>query len=143
MTLKILLSQYSQDDIIKRLIKLYPDQKKNIIGYKNCLKELSILSPKLDEMKILIEKNYDKYDKKYYCHVCAIDKNNQTWAIEFEPWENWLGMEIDTKTYKKYNKLDVICHCLYEMTFAGFSNKKVKKEKDNLKKLLKDCKKEK
>jgi len=142
MTLKNLLLDFPQENILKRLVKLYPDQKKNLAGYNNVLNELSNLEPKLNKMQILIVKCYDEFDKKYHFHVYGID-TKQEWAIEFEPWENWLGMELDTKTYKKYNKLDVICHCLYEMTFAGFSNKKVKKEKDNLKKLLKDCKKEK
>lgn len=137
MIFKDLILKFKQEDILKRLIKLYPNQKRNKLGYANVLGELSVLSPKNDKMKILIEKNYDRYDKKYYEHVCAIDENKQTWAIEFEPWENWLGMEIDSKTFKKFDKIDIICHCLYEMTFAGFCYKEVIKERGKLFGLLK------
>ncbi len=141
MTLKELISEFKTKNILKRLIKLYPDQKKSVAGYINVLKELSKLKPKSDKMQILIEKGYDKYDKKSYLHVCAIDSKKQTYAIEFEPWENWLGMKINSETLKNCSKIDIICHCLWEMTFMGFSNKKVKKERNNLTKLLKDCKK--
>ncbi|MFA5154727.1 MAG: DUF6557 family protein [Clostridia bacterium] len=141
MTLKELISEFKTKDILKRLIKLYPDQKKSVIGYINVLKELSKLKPKSDKMQILIEKEYDKYDKKSYLHVCAIDSKKQTYAIEFEPWNTWLGMEINPQSYKICSELDIICHCLYEMTFVGFSNEKVKQERNNLTKLLKDCKK--
>lgn len=137
MIFKELLLKFKSDNVLKRLVKLYPNQKKNLLGYAKAIKELTILKPHTEKMQILIEKGYNIFDKKYYCHVCAIDKNKQTYAIEFEPWNNWLGMEIHIDSLKNYTELDIICHCLYEMTFTGFSNKEVKNEKDKLLGLLK------
>lgn len=143
MTFKTLLTKITSEKILKRLLKLYPDQKKNIRGYENVLKELKGLKEHSEVMRILIEKNYDKYDKKYYLHVCAIDKNKKTYAIEFEPWENWLGMKIHPTTFKICSQLDIVCHCLWEMTFTGFTNEDVKKEGKKLFDLCKTAKKEK
>ena len=41
-------------------------------------------------------------------------------------------MEIDSKTLKKYSKPSIIANCIYEMTFFGFDQKKIKKNMDEL-----------
>lgn len=53
---------------------------------------------------------------------------NATFALEFTPWEEWLGMEIDTNTLYKFDDLEIICRCLLEMTFISLDEEEIKKE---------------
>jgi len=41
------------------------------------------------------------------------------YAIEFTEWKQWLGMDIASVTLKRFLELEIITHCLYEMTFIG------------------------
>ena len=41
--------------------------------------------------------------------------------IEFTPWREWLGMEINGSTLKQFNETEILSHCLCEMTYAGFN----------------------
>lgn len=41
-----------------------------------------------------------------------------TWAIEFQPWRTWLGMELSIKTMCMPDA-EVIAWCLWEMTFIS------------------------
>lgn len=116
MIFKDLLLKYDKIIILKRLVELYPDQKKNIGGYDDTLNELFLLKPVSSDVQIHIRKYYDKWDKQYYVHVNGIDKNKKIWAMDFTDWKEWLGMKIYYSTLKRYNKLDIICHCLWEMT---------------------------
>ncbi len=137
-TLKELLPLFSDKEIINRLIKLIPHQKKNGVEYKRALNELRKLSSKeVKDIQIYIRKEYDTFDKKSYICTSGIDKDNKTWAIEFTPFEEWLGMIIHRKTLNNFSKLDIIAHCLFEMTWFGFTNKDVKKEAKNLFKRVK------
>ena len=41
-------------------------------------------------------------------------------ALDFQPWEVWLGMEIAPDTLQRYSRAEVVAHCIHEMTFYGF-----------------------
>jgi len=51
------------------------------------------------------------------------DKNSMTdsYAIEFVEWKKWLGMDLENETMNNFNELEIIAHCLYEMTFYGYT----------------------
>ena len=54
------------------------------------------------------------------------------WALEFEPWENWLGMEIDPAAGKDFPGPDIAALCLYEMTFLSYDQKKIRAKAEEL-----------
>src|SRR5690606_28249802 len=49
-------------------------------------------------------------------------------AIEFVPWREWLGMTIDQITKNKFTELEIISHCLHEMTFVGFDETEIQNQ---------------
>jgi hypothetical protein len=142
MILKELISKYNQETILARLIELYPEQEESSKGYRKVLKELSSLEIKSSEMKLNVYKYFDEDDKRYYTNVDGIDKNNNVWAIEFTDWNEWLGMKINIKSLQEYSLLDIVCHALWEMTFCGYSQKKIKEERNELKRRIDSIKKE-
>lgn len=159
MKFKELIDKYDWDDVCSTFRQLYPDQEKNIEGYKQAFSELQDIKPVETEMRIVIEDLFDEYDKEYYTHISGKDGTlnkesdpeyfkddelgNQevSYGIEFTDWAEWLGMDIDTETLNNYTELDIIGHCLCEMTFYGFTQEKIKKQLAQLEEEAEEAKK--
>ena len=52
----------------------------------------------------------------------------------------WLGYEVSPKVLKKMSKEEIMAHCLWEMTFMGFTQNKIRRELNKLKKRVEDIK---
>lgn len=159
MKFKELIDKYNWNDVYSTLIQLYPDQEKNIEGYKQVFEELCTLRPTETKMRIVIEDVFDEYDKEYHAHVSGKDGTlnkesdpkhfkddeigNQevSYGIEFTDWAEWLSMKIDQESLSKYSELDIIGHCLWEMTFYGFTQKDIKKAIDAINRSAEEAKK--
>jgi len=142
-TLKNLVDKYQWRDIYRRMAKLYPTPKCNLEGYKKVFKELQkIKMLPQGKRKILIEFQpcYDKINDTYFTNVHGVTpkKRGNTWALDFCTWEKWLSMEIYPATLIEYREIDIICRCLNDMTFWGFAQDSVKKEFDELIKMMDD-----
>ena len=130
---KSLIDKYQWKDIYRRMAKLYPNPKCNLEGYKKVFKELQKINmlPQ-GKRKILIELQpcYDQFRYKYFTHVHGVTpkKRGFTWALDFYTWEQWLSMEIHSATSIEYGEIDIICHCLNDMTFWGFTQTDVKEK---------------
>jgi hypothetical protein len=128
------------------LLKLYPDQAKNIEAYQDVFSKLQTMKSLKTKTHIEVAQRYaDKLNEEDYVEVYGIEQNRTATksthvAIEFTPWKTWLGMEISTKTLKEFNELEIISHCLYEMTFVGFNEADIQKELSSLKKSVDELK---
>ena len=130
MTLKELLDKFDDDRIIDRLVKLYPDQKK--WGYYHALNILR--NKKKRKTDMVLSLRYDKKDR--YTLVSGV-REGKCYALELTSWSQWLSMEIDKKTLRNYKKVNILAHCLWEMTFSGFDEKDIRNKKRMLKRRLK------
>lgn len=141
--MKILLNQFTDEQILKRYVRLYPGQKKSLKGYELALKELRSTRSQKTGMQISITAEEDDGEK--YFHVSGVypaSKNKIAYAIGFVPWRKWLSMEFNYIP-EGMTDLDKLCHCLFEMTWYGFSNKEVNDELKKLDKISKQFNKDK
>jgi hypothetical protein len=76
----------------------------------------------------------DEWDGKVevFTDVCGLDAKDDRWAIEFQPWSQWLSLPIRT-VGQEYTEAQIIAHCLYEMTFLGYDEEIIKEQSDKLK----------
>ena len=72
--------------------------------------------------------------------VCNQKGIKQLYAIEYTPWSEWLGCEVDRKVLRKMTSEEIAAHCLWEMTFAGFTQDKIRREINMLRRRAKDVK---
>lgn len=141
--MKKLIDKYNFKTIKKRFLELYPDQKKNIPGYEKVFERLKKLKPKKDNFKISL-RVYKEKGEEDWIKVSGLNPKdkNVSYAIEFTSWNQWLGMKIERKTLKLFPEIDIICHCLWEMTFMGFEEKEIQKDFKDLIKTTKKIKKD-
>jgi len=121
------------------LLDLYPDEKENIEGYQKMFNKLQLINPKLTDISIVVKWETDDFDNTKYVDVSGEYKNPKTeeeqfsQALEFTPWGEWLAMEVATESLQNFNELEIIAHCLYEMTFIGFEEEEIQEKIQNIK----------
>lgn len=141
------LAQYSDKTILEVLFGLYPDEKKNRKGYEKALVELRKTKPKVTKTRIKIEfvepnpKDpwFNKEDKPYTC--VTILQGKQEYSASFLPWDEWLGATMPTKFNFPYATLDIVAHCLWEVTWYGYSNTQTQEKAKKLFEIVKEVEK--
>ena len=129
-------------NVKKSLLTLYPDQKRNITGYRYVFETLRRMRHRKNKegMTIRIEK-VGRGKNQYFdvSGICA-EGEHQSYALEFTSWAKWLGYEVEQATLKKTSGEEIVAHCLWEMTFIGFTQNKIRRRLAVLKKRVKDVK---
>ena len=120
------------------LLELYPDEKENMAGYQKMFNKLQLLSPTPTDITIVVKWETDDFDGTKYVDVSGKYNNPKTvekefsQALEFTPWSDWLAMEIASESLQDFNELEIIAHCLYEMTFVGFEEEEIQEKIQNI-----------
>ena len=125
------------------LVRLYPEHKKNINGYKDVFETLLLMSPRYNKEGMVIDIRRVGRGKNAYFAVSGIclEKDiQQSYALEYTPWSKWLGYEVDKKVLKKIPREEIAAHCLWEITFAGFTQESIRREINMLKRRVKNLK---
>lgn len=131
----------NKETVLLLLVELYPSQEKNLEGYSEAWDEILTLSPvKTDDTVIEVYNCVTEWGDptladEDYISVHGL-KDNQSWALEFCPWEEWLNWEVTAIEDPRCNtKEQILAHILFEMTFCGYSAKEISEERDYLQKL--------
>ena len=150
MKFKELLSKHEWDDIGPVLVRLYPDQEKNLAGYGQVFETLRTIQPGETQIRLVIEDVLDEFTGEYYASVSGKDgtlmkdliplvpvdeeagNREVSYGLELTDWAEWLDMEIEPETLLRYTEVDIIGHCLWEMTFFGYSQEDIKKTVEEL-----------
>ena len=132
------------------LLQLYPDQKGIIGEYRNVFEKLQQLAPEEYDMSIMLKEydcdHEDESEIKTYVDVSGRKaqkeegKLTDSYAIEFVEWKNWLGMDVAPETTKNFSDLEIIAHCLYEMTFIGYEENEIQEQFNTIKNEIEEYK---
>jgi len=139
MTLKQLLKNNNWLSIAAELYQIYPAEEKNNAGYKEVIEKLMLMPPENSDMSILITHEKDDFDDEEYVDVSGTyehAKNEEqkfSHALEFTPWKEWLGMEINPESLAHFSEQEILAHCLHEMTFAGFEEEEIQQQINDMK----------
>lgn len=148
MTLKELINRHPWAAVKYRLMELYPGEAYRIDAYASVHETLISLTPHPTTMRIIVEEVFRPgLDDEPYVNVSGRNGTLQkelkefehfgvsadsefansevSYAIEYTPWEEWLGMEIEPATLEAIDEVGVLAHCLWEMTFAGFDQEDI------------------
>ncbi len=126
--------------------KLYPYQQGSIENYRLVYEALKFLEPEYSDIEIVFYQYYDDNDQPSVVDVSGINPTpepediNNALALEFTIWDKWLGMDINLLTLKEFTEPEIICHCLNEMTYAGFDEEDIQSEFSKLKSIVDEYK---
>lgn len=120
-------NMFTDDDIVDRLLALYPKEEFKRDKYINALEVLRSLDvdDEEPEFKIQVELNEDDFADNYQCQATISGYHAQhggDFSIDFLPWEKWLAMEITNKSIKNLGEIDCLAHILWEMTWTGYNS---------------------
>ncbi len=138
MKYKTLIKSNSWLSVEATLLKLYPDEKKNISGYEEVFNKLLFMNAEKQDMSIVVAKQKDDFDGEEYVNISGKYNNPKneeeefSYAIEFTAWNKWLGMDIYEESLQNFSELEIIAHCLFEMTFMAFEEKEIQEELNKL-----------
>lgn len=142
MKLKELINSQHWLSVELTLLKLYPDQESNIAAYKDVFEKLQQSDAEEYDMEIVLNEYESDTDEDNeggtYVDVSGrklIREENTittSYALEFTEWKKWLGMDSAPETTKNFTELEIIAHCLYEMTFVGYDEAEIKKQFDEI-----------
>ena len=138
--LKDYLEDIEFEDVMDAMLHFYPEEKKNRNGYLTVFNQLKSMDAIKTDWFIEVEIAHE--DEKTFgettieacdwLHVNGISPSGREYGIGFVSWSEWLGMNISKKTLDTLDKKTIIGGVLYEMTWYGFNEEKVKNFHDDL-----------
>ncbi|NUM47023.1 MAG: hypothetical protein HUU38_20175 [Anaerolineales bacterium] len=132
MKLYDLIHKHAWDDVQTALVRLYPDYESELAGYRQVYDKLKTLAPVPSDLRLLIQLVYSEHAQEFDVELKCLYPPHATrnasslFALELTPWANWLGMAIEAQTLADFSEFDILAHCLYQMTFFGFTQEDIK-----------------
>lgn len=78
----------------------------------------------------------DSSDYENFKDIITEERANQeeSYALEFKAWKEWLGMAIDPATLNnpELPRAEMLAHILYEMTYIGYNEIEVQSKKEQI-----------
>jgi len=165
MKLKELLDDVTWSQIEESLIRIYNVTQYNLEGYMSVVQKLSTMTPKESNMRLcvvwvppdgeFVEHGYwdvhgkngtlHKNDEDADLYVNASEEflnSEVSYALEFNKWDEWLGMEVDSETANniELKRADIVAHALWEMTFCGYEEEEIQDKANELKERAEEVK---
>ena len=128
------------------LLQLYPDEVDNISGYEDLYNKLLMMDEEDSAITIVVKQQKDDFDGEEYVDVSGKyeypqnEEEMYSQAIEFTPWRQWLGMTISEESLSAFTELEIIAHCLFELTFVGFEVDEIQEKLEDINKDVEDYK---
>lgn len=71
-------------------------------------------------------------------HISADEQIEACFNLSYMHWEEWLGMEISPDAMDRFTPAEVVAHCLWEMTYLGFSIEVIRRRRADLDEQIKE-----
>lgn len=129
MTFKELIQKNTWETLATPFLEIYPEAEENMQGYKMVFEKLKTMNPKETNMWLVLKK--ETSGEETYVDVAGLHKHPKTeeekyaQGIEFLSWYNWLDLDIQKETLQTFSEQEILVHCLYEMTYVGFSEEQI------------------
>lgn len=155
MTLAELITSVDWTEVKSAVLWNYPDVEKSIEAYRKVFIALRRMDAVASNMRLVVRRTFrEGLDEEPFVEVVGRDgtlnrdledfeclgksldseyaNSEADFAVTLEPWEHWLGMELDPATLESYTKPVVAAHCIWEMTFHGFEQSQIQEAREEL-----------
>ncbi len=147
MKLKDMLAITSDDQLWEALMIAYPRLDAQAIeDHVEVARQLRSMEPEPPEADdgdpvttIVVERKRAQHwegegkGSEFWFNVTGRGATGTSWAIEFMPWAQWLGLEVVLEPEgTSFRAPELLAHCLYEMTFCGFTQQAIQGRRDHI-----------
>lgn len=123
MRLKDVFEQSSFEDVYECLIRHYKEcreiEREKV--YKGFSQVQGMTMAPCDDSFILVISNYRNDGIEYYDVSGYCKNDNQLYSLVFEDWEKWICYPVDTEVMRYLSFSEIAAHCLWEMTWQGWT----------------------
>jgi hypothetical protein len=127
MMLHELLDAYEFADIEDTFTGLYKKTYvRNAVGYEEVFETLKDYENVIFS-DYCIQIDHVQSDRPYENVTGKRTSEDFNVSLSFTPWKEWLGMRISPGVFENYTGQEILCHCLWEMTFYGYNEKEIQK----------------
>ena len=134
-TVATLVAAVSPEDLAAGICRLYwADQDKDLDAYLEMQTQLRAMKSAPTTMSCVLSREWsDDNPPEPIIDVHGYEMGDeQAYAIGFEPWPVWLGMEVKAAPELDLSDADMLANILYEMSFYGFDPDEVSETKDEM-----------
>ncbi len=134
MILKEIFERAQWPEVAIAIVSSYPNQRKSLRGYEDVFELLQKRTPIASDCQLVIESVEDDSEpgQSYYHLFGKKEGDEKNWSLMFCPWSEWMGMEVSEVTLSELSDAQIVAHCLFEMTFFGFSEERMERVKNSL-----------
>lgn len=133
MTFGELIQKYSWESIKDLFFQLYPDEIKRTSHYAKAYANLLKVVPLSTKYELNVKHVvFDKESNIPTGDVFGVIPDLKpvgdeffmnNFALELTDWGEWISMPIDQSTMQRMTEEEIIVHCIFEMTWCGYTNK--------------------
>ena len=64
-------------------------------------------------------------DEPYWDVCCRKEGDPERYGFNLSPWAEWLAVQVPHSLLDKMTAAEIVAHCVWEMTFYGFTQEKI------------------
>jgi hypothetical protein len=130
-TLRDLVLKVNETDVVEGIARFYhqrekewwPDAVADVLG------QLRKLTPNLAgspyRLGIELTSPIDLEEQPFWDVSCTKDGDPERCGLDLSPWEEWLAIRVPQSLLDKMTPAEIVAHCVWEMTFYGFTQEKI------------------
>lgn len=102
------------------------------------MKKAEVLAADLDKMNVLNRIIVDECTDMGIIKALNLVKFPDSYAIEFNPWDEIIGIEVDENNVNEYGAENILAYIINELTFFGFEEEDKNVEEEKLLEVIKE-----
>jgi len=120
---------------------MYPEMIINADKLRVAYQTLLALPPTFSDLEIDIERaELEEEDDQGWLVYGTEHGTRVSYSLEFVPWQEWMSMTVNPNIIDQLGEIDVICHCLCEITLMGYTEEEIARIKADITRALNEYK---
>lgn len=130
-----LMHSLSKARVLAELSTLYNGSGEDPAGYDQMWDTLKSLQPKLTKLSVVLSRRWSLDEPpEPWVDISGVEAGDpQHLAIEYVDWGEWLSMPVHVAPeIQPMSPEEQLAHCLYEMSWAGYTQAVIKEQYDEI-----------
>jgi hypothetical protein len=130
-TLRDLVLNVQEAAVVEGIARFYDQRETQWLPHAvaDVLGQLRTLAPDLAgpryQLSIELTPPVDPKDKPFRDISCIKEGDPDRCGPDLSPWDEWLALRVPQSLLDKMTAAEIIAHCVWEVTFYGFTQEKI------------------